>query len=90
MNDVDAHVTRARDADQGIHVCAVHVNQTTGIMHDATNLFDVSLEQAERVGICQHQPGHVSVRAQLSQVIEIGQSFVCRPDRFDGESRKMR
>ena len=52
MDYIDAHVTGSRDADQCIHVCAVHINQPTGIMNDAANPLNVLFKQSERVWVC--------------------------------------
>ena len=90
MNDVDAHVAGSGDAYQRVHVRAIHVYQPAGVMHDAANLLDVSFEQAERVGIGQHQARHIAVPAQLAQVIEIGQAFGRRANSLDIETRQMR
>ena len=71
MNDVDAHVARARNADERVHVCAVHVDQSAGFVNDVADLLDVPFEESECVWIRQHQAGHFAVRAEFAQVIQI-------------------
>ena len=63
MNDIDAHVSRARDADERIHICAIHVNQSAGFMNYLANLPDVLFKQSERVRVGQHQSRDVAVSA---------------------------
>src|SRR6185369_17300670 len=74
MNYVDAHIAGASNADERIHIGAIHVNQTTGVMNDAANLLNVLLKQSECVWIGQHQSGDVAVGAQLAQMIQIGKT----------------
>ena len=75
MNDVDAHISRARDTNQRIHIRPVHVNKSAGLAHNAADLPNIFFEKAKGVGIGQHQSGDVSMRAQLAKVIEIGETF---------------
>ncbi len=75
MDHVDAHVARPRDADQRIHVGAVHVDQPAGVVNDLADLLDVSFKQSERVRIGQHQARDVAVRTEFAQVIEISQDL---------------
>src|SRR5262249_38990220 len=83
MNHVDAHVARPGDPDEGVHVGTVHVNETARFVNDVADLFDVGFEQAERVGISQHQTGDVAMCAEFAQVIEIRQTLRSRANRFD-------
>ena len=75
VNDVDTHVAGACDADERVHVGAVHVNEAAGFVNDLADLFDVALEKAEGVGVGQHQAGDFTVSTKFAQVIEIGKSF---------------
>ncbi len=52
-------------------------------MNDVADLFDVRLEETERVWISQHQTGDLAVGAEFAQVIKICQTLGCRADRFD-------
>src|SRR6185503_15171759 len=45
VNNVDAHVAGARDADECVHVGAVHVDEAAGFVNDVANLFDVPLKE---------------------------------------------
>ena len=83
MDYVYAHVSRACNADQSIHIRAVHVNEPTRGVNDLTNLLYVSLEQPERVRVCKHEPRHLSVGAELPQVIQIRETFRGRLDGLD-------
>ncbi len=51
MYDIDAHIARARDSDERIHVCAIHVNQPTSVMHNTADLLDVSFKEPQRIWV---------------------------------------
>ena len=44
MAYVGAHVSRATQTNLGIHVCTIHVNQTTSAVNNAANLFNARLK----------------------------------------------
>ena len=61
MHDVGAEIARTRDANQRVHVGAIHVElRALGVQdfRDARYLF---FEHAQRIGICQHQRGDIFV-----------------------------
>ena len=64
------HVARPRDAHQGVEVRAVHVHQAARFVHEPGDLDDVGLEDAQRVGVRQHESGYglIKVLAQRLQV----------------------
>ena len=49
MDYVNAHISRTRNAHQCVHVCAIHVNQSTGVMDDTANFLDVFFKESQRV-----------------------------------------
>ena len=51
VNDVDTHVAGACDADERVHVGAVHVNEAAGFMDDVADLADVGFEDADGVRV---------------------------------------
>ena len=67
VQNVGAQVAGAGDADHGVHVGAVHVHQPTGIVHGRGDVGDALYEQAERVGVGDHQPGDVVVERILQR-----------------------
>src|SRR4051812_25818196 len=71
VNYINAHISRPGDADQRVHVGAVHINQAAGLMNDATNFLDVTFEHAEGVRVRQHQSGNITVGAKFAQVFKI-------------------
>jgi hypothetical protein len=70
VHDVESHVARADDTENGIEVGAVVVEQAPHLVHGRGNGLDVLLEEPQRVGVGQHDAGHVGVehRAQRLQV----------------------
>ena len=74
VHDVGAEVAGANLADQRVHVGAVHVEQRAlGVQH-VGDLVDLLLEDAQRIGIGQHQRGDIFVdlRYQRSDVHHAG------------------
>ncbi len=59
MNDVEAHVTGANLAEDGVQVCAVVVEQAAGLTDYIFDLQDPALEYAQRRRIGQHDAGRV-------------------------------
>ena len=55
VDDVEAHVARAREAHHRVEVGAVVVERGADAAHDARDLGDVAVEQPERVGVGEHQ-----------------------------------
>ncbi len=70
MDDVEAHVARARDAHDGVEVGPVVVERRTDLVHDLRDLLDVRVEHAERVRVGQHQARHLAVGVG-AQVVEV-------------------
>ena len=70
VDDVEAHVARARDAHHGVEVRAVVVERRADVVHDLRDLLDVRVEDAERVRVGEHQAGDVVVGLR-AQVVEV-------------------
>src|SRR6266487_952440 len=54
VDNVDAHVARAGNPHQGVHVCSIHVHEPAGLVDDSANLLNVLLKKTKRVWVCQH------------------------------------
>ncbi len=61
MHDVKAHVARPRHPEDRIEVGAVVVQQAALVMHRCRQFRDVLLEEPEGIGVCEHDPSHVTV-----------------------------
>ena len=70
VHDVEAHVARPRDAHHRVEVGAVVIQRRAHPVHDRRDLLDVLIEQPERVGVGEHQAGHVGVRLG-AQVVDV-------------------
>ena len=57
VHRVEAHIARPADAHEGVEVGAVVVQHRTGRVHHFRYIQDLPLEQAQGVGVCQHQGG---------------------------------
>jgi hypothetical protein len=80
VHDVEAHVTGPDDAENGVEVGAVVVHQPADVVHGGGDLGDVLLEQAQRVGVRQHDAGHLLVQ-QRAQGGHVDQAAGVRPHR---------
>ena len=67
VHDVEAHVAWPRQAHHGVEVGAVVVEGGPYPVDDLGDLLDVGVEQAQRVGVGEHQAGDVLV-GLLAQV----------------------
>ena len=70
VHHVDAEIAGPRDADQRVHVGAVHVEHGAFFVQNFGHARDVIFEHAERVRVGDHQRGHVT-GDQLFQRAEI-------------------
>ncbi len=61
VDDVEAHVAGPDDAQDGVEVGAVVVQETADLVDGGGDLGDVLLEEAQRVRVGQHDAGHVLV-----------------------------
>ena len=82
VDDVEAHVAGPRDAHDRVQVGAVVVERGPRLVHDPRDLLDVAVEQAERVGVGQHQAGDVVGRLG-AQVVEVHAAVLGRADLDD-------
>ena len=62
--------TQPPDAEDGIHVRTVEIKQSAATMHELRNLFDLTIEQPQRVWIGDHK-GHRTFIEMFAQVIDI-------------------
>ncbi len=69
VHHIDAEISGAHFADQGVHICPVHVEQTALCVHDVGNLVNLLLKNPQGIGIGEHERGYVLVhlRRQSAQ-----------------------
>ena len=63
---------RARDADKGVHIRAVHINQAARFVNDVADFANIRFKNSDRVRIRQHQSGDAAFAAKLSKMFQIG------------------
>ena len=83
VHDVDAEIAGACDADERVHIGAVHVDEAAFVVHDAADLANVFFEDADGVGVGDHETGHI-VGHGLREGFEINHATFVRLDVFDG------
>ena len=69
VHQVDPHVARADDPQDRVHVGSVQIEQRPAIMKQARDFADLGVEQADRVGVGDHEDGRLV--AQLG--FEVGE-----------------
>ena len=79
VDDVEAHVAGPRPADDRVEVGAVVVEERAGVVEDPRHLDDVLVEEPERRGVRQHQPGRALVHLR-AQVVEVEVAAIGRRD----------
>ena len=74
VHHVHAEIAGARLAYQRVHVGAIHVKQAALCMHKIGNLVNFLFEDAERIGIGEHDGGDIFVhlRGQRTHVYHAG------------------
>ena len=82
VDDVEAHVARARAAHHGVEVRAVVVERRADAVDDLRDLLDVLVEQAERVRVGEHQAGDVVVGLG-AQVVDVDAAALVGADLDD-------
>ena len=70
VHHVEAHVTRAADAEHRVEVGPVVVHESATAVHEACDLRDLTFEETERVGVGHHHCRHVRSEERL-EVIDI-------------------
>ena len=65
VHHIDAAVAGFENAEQGVHVRAVAINQPAGFVDDADDFGGILIEQTERIRVGEHQTSE-SVVAKLS------------------------
>ena len=54
VHQVEAQVAGTDDAEQGVQICAVAVHQAAAAVNQLDHLFDVLIEETERVRVGEH------------------------------------
>ena len=70
VHHVEAQVARSRDAHDGVKIRAVAIHQATGFVDDLGYFQQIFVEQAERIGVGQHQTGCIRP-GHFAQVVEV-------------------
>ena len=70
VDDVEAHVAGPRDPDDGVQVRAVVVEERAGVVEDLRDVLDPLVEEPERRGVRQHEPGRPLVHLP-AEVLEV-------------------
>ena len=70
MDDVEAHVAGPRDPDHRVQVRAVVVEERTRLVEDPRDLLDALVEEPERRGIREHEPGRALVHL-APEILEV-------------------
>ena len=87
MNDINAHVARTRNANQRVHICAVHIYKSAGRVNYFADLPNVLFKNSNRIRIGKHQSCNSAVIAQFAQMFEVCEALGGRSDRLDRKSR---
>ena len=82
VHDVDAEIARARDANESVHVGAVHIDEAAFVVHDAADFANVLFEDADGVGVGDHETSHI-VGHGLVEGFEVDHAAFVRLDVFD-------
>ncbi|MPN24717.1 hypothetical protein SDC9_172119 [bioreactor metagenome] len=78
VHHVEPHVPRAGDAQDGVHVGAVVIQQAARFMHHVRDFSDIGIKQPQRIGVGQHESGHLFIQ-QPGQSLQIHEpAFVRR------------
>ncbi len=80
VHDVDAEVSRPRDAHQRVHVGPIHVDEPAARVNNLHNFRDIGFKNPERIGIGQHDAGDFGIHGAL----EIGEVDAALRIRLDG------
>ena len=70
MDDVEAHVPGPRDPDDRVQVRAVVVEECPSVVEDRSDLLDALVEEPERRGIREHEPGRALVHL-AAEILEV-------------------
>ena len=75
VHHVRAKIARTRDAQYGVHVGAVQIDQPAAVMDPLGDLADLAIEQSQRVRVRHHE--HCQLVVQLgAQVVQVDQTAV--------------
>ncbi len=70
VQNVDAYITGAEHAQQGIHIGTIAIDQATGFVDNIDYFADVFIKQTQRVGVGKHHPSQVFI-AELFQSCDV-------------------
>src|SRR5687767_9368080 len=68
VHHVKAQITGPDDTKQGVEIRAITVHQTTTTMNQLDHLFDVLIEETERVRVGEHHTDHTIVTGGFERV----------------------
>ena len=71
MHHIKAHVAGAGDAEKGVHVGSIHVEQAAVVVHHFSHLLNILFKEADGIGVGQHQRCHITIKLAL-QILQIG------------------
>ena len=86
VHHVGAEIAGTCEAHQRIHIRAIHIEQRAFAVQDIGRRHDMRFENAQRIGVRDHQPGHVFGDGFL-QRRKIQQALFVRPDVFHHVAR---
>ena len=76
VHDIDAQIARPGNPQQRVQIRAIAINQPAGLMDQFDDFEDILVEQAQRVGVGEHQACQ-AVIAQLPQRFQVN---IAMPD----------
>jgi hypothetical protein len=82
VDDVEAHVARARDAHDRVEVRPVVVEGRPDAVHDRGDLLDVAVEEPERARVREHEAGDLVVGLR-PEVVDVDAAVGVRADLHD-------
>ena len=74
VHHVCAEVARPRDAEDGVHVGAVKVDEAALLVHELGDRRDLRIEQAQRIRIGDHEDGGAVVELRV-EVVEVDETL---------------
>ena len=67
VHHVGAEIAGPRDAQNGVHVGAVEIDQSAGVVHQLGDVADLPVEHAQRVGVGDHEHGRLLVELRAAR-----------------------
>ena len=88
VHEVDPHVAGPDDAQDGVHVGAVEIEQGTAVVDQPGDLANLGVEEAGRIGVGDHEHGRLIAELGF-EVVEIDQATAVTLDRDRFEAGQM-